>query len=140
MNQSAIQKIASVFFGLVLCLLNLEEVNATHFAGADLFYKHLGGLRYEVTVRWYRDCSGVTSLDSTIHWSDGRCQPEVGNVVANSTNYPGVIQEIFSSRYNPTYKCSALVDPNFPGRPTNFIAIEYVATITLPRRSRNWVF
>jgi hypothetical protein len=117
-----------------------NEALASHFAGADLFYTHLGGLRYRVTVRWYRDCSGATYFDSTIHWSDGRCQPEVGNVNARSSDYPGTIQDIFCSRYNPAYKCSPATDPQNPNRPGNFIALTYTATITLPRRSRNWVF
>jgi len=118
----------------------VTETLASHFAGADLFYTHLGGLRYRVTVRWYRDCSGATYVDSIIHYSDGRCQPEVGNVTASSTNWPGDIQDIFCSRYSAAYKCSNLRDPANPNRPSNFIAVTFQATITLPRRSRNWVF
>lgn len=44
---------------LILFLLTLRPVNASHIMGAEVFYRHLGGLKYELTYKIYRDCRGV---------------------------------------------------------------------------------
>lgn len=60
-------KIGIITFGyirhLILLLFFFLGVNqiafATHAVGADLTYQCLGGNNYEVTLRFYRDCSGT---------------------------------------------------------------------------------
>lgn len=37
---------------------------ATHIVGGELFYDHLGGSQYQVTLKLYRDCTGI-AFDAT---------------------------------------------------------------------------
>ena len=55
--QQWIRKANYLFWVILLLLPNYAE--ATHGAGADLTYKCLGGLQYEITVTFYRDCGGI---------------------------------------------------------------------------------
>jgi gliding motility-associated-like protein len=41
---------------LVLALLGAMGAQATHIIGGDMYYDHLGGSQYRVTLRLYRDC------------------------------------------------------------------------------------
>lgn len=45
-------RIATALLGLVLAVPAL----ATHIIGGDMYYDHLGGNQYQVTLRLYRDC------------------------------------------------------------------------------------
>lgn len=38
---------------------------ATHIVGGELFYDHLGGSQYQVTLKLYRDCTGI-AFDATV--------------------------------------------------------------------------
>lgn len=52
---------------LLLALICISSVvHATHFAGADLTYRCLGGNSYEITLSFYRDCSGVPEPTSAV--------------------------------------------------------------------------
>lgn len=128
--------LALLFFGFGL------ETMATHLAGGDLFYVHLGGLRYRVTLRLYRDCSGINLTNETLNVSIGRCGPTAGGVsgAGNAAPTRRDTQKIFCDRYSRNFICSAANDPANPGRPSNFEAVDYVFTVTLPSRQRNWVF
>lgn len=42
---------------IIISLLSLLQLNATHIVGGGLFYEHLGGSSYKVTIRLYKDCS-----------------------------------------------------------------------------------
>ncbi|MBT8326329.1 MAG: hypothetical protein KJP21_01315, partial [Bacteroidia bacterium] len=44
---------------LVLALFICSTAQATHVMGSDIFYKHISGMKYEITVKYYRDCRGV---------------------------------------------------------------------------------
>lgn len=43
--------------------LVVEHAKASHAMGGELSYRHLGGLKYEITLKFYRDCRGIP-LDS----------------------------------------------------------------------------
>jgi hypothetical protein len=43
----------------LIALLSLPSLKASHVSGADMSYKSLGGGKYTITVRMYRDCGGV---------------------------------------------------------------------------------
>lgn len=51
------------------------SADATHIIGGELFYDHLGGSQYQVTLKLYRDCSSATGFDATaaigVFLSDG---------------------------------------------------------------------
>ena len=49
---------------LVLCVLMAlgHEAQATHLVGGELYYTHLGGSNYLVTLKVYRDCGPANTL------------------------------------------------------------------------------
>jgi hypothetical protein len=58
----------------------LQKVKATHSMGADLTYQCIGPNQYRVTLKFYRDCSGISPLTSyTVYYSSPTCG------VSNST-------------------------------------------------------
>ena len=44
---------------LSLLLFLSSSAKATHVMGSDIFYKHISGMKYEITIKYYRDCRGV---------------------------------------------------------------------------------
>lgn len=44
---------------VVLCMVFFARVEATHIAGGDITYVHVGANTYTVTLRVYRDCRGI---------------------------------------------------------------------------------
>ena len=56
-----IRPLASALFGLfvVLGMLTSGEAMATHLVGGELYYTHLGGNDYRITLKVYRDCDYV---------------------------------------------------------------------------------
>jgi len=56
-----------LWVGLFIGLLGgLQEASATHLMGSDIIYRCLGNGKYEITVRVYRDCNGVSLSQSNI--------------------------------------------------------------------------
>jgi gliding motility-associated-like protein len=52
---------------LLLNLLFLPNANASHIVGGDISYKHISGSNYEISLRIYRDVSGI-DFDDTIYF------------------------------------------------------------------------
>jgi len=105
--------------------LFINNVSASHFAGADLSYTCLGGNTYQITYSFYRDCSGVPEPGSVPMSFDCSSNPAF-NFTATLFKIPGTGQEI-------TPGCSAL-PTRCDGPQYNRYGIrEYVyqATITL---------
>jgi len=48
---------------LLIFFINSSSLKASHILGAEITYRHLGGLKYELNVKVFRDCRGVP-LDS----------------------------------------------------------------------------
>lgn len=44
--------------------LVLGSVQATHIIGGELYYDHMGGSQYQVTLKLYRDCTGIPFDDA----------------------------------------------------------------------------
>lgn len=118
------------------------EAAASHLAGGDLFYVHLGGLRYRVTLRLYRDCSGINLTNESLVVSEGRCGPTAAGATGAGSAAPARrdTQDIFCARYSSRFQCTSATDPQNPTRPSNFEAVDYVFNVTLPGRRRNWCF
>lgn len=68
---------------ILLFLINPTFVRASHILGAEITYRHLGGLKYELTIKVYRDCRGVP-LDSV------SMQMKGGSLI--DTFYPNRVQ------------------------------------------------
>src|SRR6187549_4037252 len=60
-----------------------NSAHATHAAGADLTYRCLGGLVYEIEATFYRDCGGSAEPGSvTVSYKSASCG-YTRNVVAS---------------------------------------------------------
>ena len=53
--------ISLLILATIMIFGGLSDVKASHFAGADLTYTCLGGSSYQITLSFYRDCSGVSA-------------------------------------------------------------------------------
>ncbi|MCC6937351.1 MAG: PKD domain-containing protein [Flavobacteriales bacterium] len=111
----------------ILCLAGLAFALgsfATHIIGGDMFYDHLGGNQYRVTLRLYRDC-GPDNVNGTVF--DSQAQLAVYNSAGSlinsfSVNFPG-----------ETTVPVELNDPCLSAPPTVCVAsTEYVQVMTLP--------
>ena len=48
------------YAAFLLLLLASTIVRATHIGGGEIYWDHLGGNQYRITLIVYRDCAGVT--------------------------------------------------------------------------------
>jgi gliding motility-associated-like protein len=57
-----------ILFCLLACLGSARQVYATHILGGELYYSHLGGKQYKLTLVLYGDCGGSSfpSLSTSI--------------------------------------------------------------------------
>ncbi len=53
--------ISVLILATIMIFGGFSNVKASHFAGADLTYTCLGGSSYQITLSFYRDCSGVSA-------------------------------------------------------------------------------
>ena len=49
---------------LLLLLISSQAVRATHMSGGEIYWTHLGGNQYRITLTIYRDCAGI-QLDNS---------------------------------------------------------------------------
>ena len=121
---------------LVLCVLMALglEAQATHLVGGELYYTHLGGSNYLVTLKVYRDCGPANTLgtgfDDQVYigmW-DGTGQIEDNDVLT-----------IPLTQSNVSNVPVALGNPC--GTPPPDLCIEqaiYSTTVSLPATSYGW--
>jgi len=57
-----IRNIQVLFILIIVTLLNSLPAAATHTAGANLTYTHLGGSMYKLKLTFYRDCYGIAII------------------------------------------------------------------------------
>lgn len=55
---------------LAVLLFCNSNMYATHLMGADLSYSSLDSLRFKITLKWYRDCRGISLGTSSISAGD----------------------------------------------------------------------
>ncbi|MCH1472896.1 MAG: hypothetical protein L7V85_03185 [Bacteroidia bacterium] len=41
-------------------IFNAQKSHATHMMGADITYRCIDTLKFEITLKWYRDCRGIS--------------------------------------------------------------------------------
>src|SRR5688572_22160223 len=66
--QQPITGLKSMLHRLLTCLAALPfclALNATHVVGGEIYYDHLGGDQYQVTLKLYRDCDPNTNVNGT---------------------------------------------------------------------------
>lgn len=129
----------AIFF--TIGLLSLPKVNATHFAGAEIYYEHVAGTirDYCVTVIVYGDLNGAAALPTTTSISyTSTCF--AGATVNNVVNQQGANNGYNRNDYVYTnaYAC-APYDPNDPNS-VQFYSFSYQTCVTLPGNCNDWVF
>ncbi len=115
-----------LMFALFLGMGNTNQLNASHFAGADLTYTCLGGNTYQITLSFYRDCSGISA-------------PPYANVIFNCSSngafsFTNQMQPLAGTGVEITPGCSAMPTSCTTGPNSQYGIREYVyqATVTLP--------
>lgn len=104
-----------------------QKAFATHAQSADITYQCLGGNQYQISVSFYRDCSGVNAPNTiAIDVASASCNqnftttlnqiPGTGvdvtpvcntlNTVCNGGNYPGVEEYIYQGIVNLPANCT----------------------------------
>lgn len=125
---------------LVIAFLSgFQKAKASHIYGADLYYTHVSGLKYNITLVLYGDCSG--QVFSTLTTSTPKVDVYNGNTkittLTLSTPSPanGVeVTPVCPSQLNNT-NCKNPSNP-IPG----VKKFTYTTSITLSTTSTNWRF
>ena len=75
---------------LLIALVFSVSLKASHIAGCDLTYTCIGGNQYQITLAFFRDCSGVSADNAVTIYFQSSC----GNFTATLQRIPGTGQEI----------------------------------------------
>ncbi|MEP7265044.1 MAG: hypothetical protein ABI772_11130, partial [Bacteroidota bacterium] len=132
MTKPTFKLLLPVFF-LLAFSLQTQKAHATHAAGADFTYRCLGGLQYELTISFYRDCGGVAepaTIDVSYKTLTGT-YTAVRTATATKDLTSG--QEITSPCATATTKCNG-------GAYTGIRQWKYKTIVTLPGAAIDWVF
>ncbi len=119
-------------FTVITLTGNIQFSYATHSAGADLSYKCLGGLDYEITATFYRDCMGVNEPTSVMI-----------NYTANSCGYVRTVtayKDTSQSGIEITMPCASNNTSCNGGSLTGIMKWVYKAVVTLPGYCNDWHF
>jgi uncharacterized repeat protein (TIGR01451 family) len=104
---------------------------ASHNAGGELTYIHLGGLDYQVRCVLYRDCFGIPAPTSiTLNIESGSCSQ---SFFTNLNALPGTGLEI-------TYPCPSAQTTCNGGMSPGFQKWEYEGVVTLTGPCPDWIF
>jgi hypothetical protein len=71
--KSTVAKWCISFLLFLPLIFNAQKSHATHMMGADITYRCIDTLKFEVTIKWYRDCRGIplTGPNLRVHCSGG---------------------------------------------------------------------
>jgi hypothetical protein len=118
----------------MLCLFltfSFQNLKATHAMGAEITYDCLGGNTYEFTLRFYRDCEGITPLNSlTLTFNSASCNQNFSRNAILQVGYPIEVSPLCPLQL-PNSECNG---GNLPGVQEYL----YKATVTLPAACRDW--
>lgn len=134
----------SIYFALILFYIFLSTVSfGSHFAGADISYRHIGGNQYQITLNYYRDCCGI-SMPSSV-------QMQAVNTCTN-TNSNFILQDVSGTNNEMSQVCnlsgvlttcqpSGVCPANPAGSTPVYPGIRlyvYTGTVTLNGNCNNW--
>jgi gliding motility-associated-like protein len=132
------------------------NAEATHYMGADITYKCIDSFKFEVTLKWYRDCRGVALANSaiTVRCSNGGsvnvtpslisireitpvCATATGGCVPTNTRFSGEGVEEHTYRVTMDFNTSPLSAlKNCSGKIT-FGSIGYARNSTITTGAAN---
>ena len=112
----------------LICLSVTLTANASHLAGASITYQCLGGLSYELSLKFYRDCSGISA-------------PSTVSICAKSTSCS--LSNTFTlnlfSVDSLLMPCGYITDCSIPSQ-VGMEVYTYVDTITISDSCADWKF
>lgn len=124
--------IALLAIGVTLFSGSINEAKASHAMGADLTYSCIGNNIYQVTLKFYRDCAGVSAPSSA--------PITIRSVSCNITLNVTLQQDILNSGIEVSPLCpqqlqySSCNGGSLPG----VQVYTYTGTITLPAQCADW--
>jgi len=128
----------SLLFMSCLILIGTGRAKASHAVGADLTYNYVNTNQYMVTVKFYRDCTGIDAPPTMMINYNSSC----GNGYLNISQVPGTGHEIPTGSY-PVVDCytACQTDPNtgLPGTGYGVQEFVYRGLVTLPAACADWV-
>ena len=129
------KNIYSYYSGLLLLLLLLSKplpVSAGHVLGTDIRYENVGPNQYLVSVRWYRDCMGLTASQqiSVCYSSDSA---GINGSIPLQMFIPGTYP-LPNFPYLPPYTSSCI-----GGSGLGIEHITYQGLLTLPSLASDWI-
>jgi hypothetical protein len=107
-----------------------QEARASHAQGGDLRYESLGNNQYRVTVRSFRDCSGIqaeTTLELNCRVGTPLTSCANNNALNRTVTLARVGQPIFGNQY-----CATIGGICTTSGPANHEENTYQGTVTLP--------
>lgn len=115
----------------LLLTFSIQQLQATHAMGAEITYDCLGGNTYEFTLRFYRDCEGITPLTSVpLTFISPSCNQSFSRNAVLQPNYPIEVSPLCPLQL-PNSECNG---GNLPGVQEYL----YKTTLTLPAACRDW--
>jgi len=118
---------------LLIQLTTGKQLQASHAAGADIAYQHLGGLQYRVILNFYRDCGGVSEPQQV----SMNCRSLNGN---HNLNFYAQKDTTSPNGTEITLPCPQAPSTCNGGTTQGIRRWTYTATITLPSRQADWTF
>ncbi len=129
--KKALQKKLYALFLLITLCFTADHVFASHAMASDLTYKCLGGNTYQITLSFYRDCSGIPAPNNpVISITSASCAQ---NLMLTLSPIAGTGQDV-----TPT--CSSTVTTCHGGTFTGVQQYVYTGIITLPMQCTDWTF
>lgn len=122
----------SLFLVIAATTLLLPRSHASHIMAGDLTYRFLGGLSYEITLKLYRDCSGVDLASTANIRLRSSCYRDT-NAVLNLLNGSGNILPLICPAQQANSACLG-------GSLLGVKEYIYQDTVTLPTSCFDWQF
>ncbi len=60
------KKFAAIFLSFLITLCFIGQLSAKHIAGGDFTYRRLNGNNFEITLKFFRDCTDFVKFDDTV--------------------------------------------------------------------------
>jgi len=119
---------------LLITLASISKTFASHAVGGDLTYQYLGPLQYQLTFRFYRDCSGIAAPTQVTICYNSDSTGLSGQVTLNPI--AGTGQPIAPSLCVPCTGGTQCTGGSCYG------VEEYIfqGTVTLPAVAPDWIF
>ncbi len=129
----------TLYISLLTMILSVgyNTIYASHIAGGELSYTWLSDSTYQLTFKFYRDCSGISQPTMVTVCYKSDCDSNTYNVT--------LVPTITITGGLPNGSPVNSSCPNYPttcngGMLPGYAEWWYIATVTLPSRCSRWVF